>query len=262
MKTSSIGIIAVALTMTMTWVHGQSAEARGLEIARKADQWDDGFQNSQTKLTMILKNQHGQESTRHMTNRTLEVEGDGDKSLIIFDSPRDVKGTATLTYTHRLGSDDQWLYLPAIARVKRISSSNKSGPFMGSEFAYEDLSSQEVEKYKYKYLREETLHGAPTFVVERYPVDPKSGYTRQVVWFNTDNYRQEQVEYYDRKDALMKTLTFDNYNVYLDKYWRAREFLMVNHQSGKQTQLIFDDYQFQMDLDETDFTQASLKRAR
>ena len=133
---------------------------------------------------------------------------------------------------------------------------------MGSEFAYEDLSSQEVEKYSYKYLGEETLNGHATYKIERDPVDPKSGYTRQIVWYNKDNYRQEKVEFYDRKDALLKTLTYNKYKLYLDKYWRAGEMLMVNHQSGKKTQLLFEDYQFQSGLNESDFTQNSLKRAR
>ena len=132
---------------------------------------------------------------------------------------------------------------------------------MGSEFAYEDLSSQEVEKYTYKYLRDENMAGADCFVVERDPVDPKSGYTRQVVWFNKENYRQEKVEYYDRKNSLLKTLTFENYNIYLDKHWRASEFKMVNHQTGKETLLIFEDYAFQTGLTDNDFTQNSLKRA-
>ena len=133
---------------------------------------------------------------------------------------------------------------------------------MGSEHAYEDLSSQEVEKYTYKYLDEETLNGQATYKIERDPVDPKSGYTRQIIWYNKDNYRQEKVEFYDRKDALLKTLTYDKYKLYLGKYWRAGEMLMVNHQSGKKTQLLFEDYQFQTGLNEIDFTQNSLKRAR
>jgi len=245
----------------ISFAQGQSPEVRGLEIAQAADLSDQGFGSSQANLKMILRNKHGQESTRMMENQTLELIEDGDKSLIVFDSPRDVKGTATLTYTHKEGPDDQWLYLPAIKRVKRISSDNKSGPFMGSEFAYEDLSSQEVEKYTYKYLRDENMAGADCFVVERDPVDPKSGYARQVVWFNKDNYRQEKVEYYDRKNSLLKTLTFENYNIYLDKHWRAGEFKMVNHQTGKETLLIFEDYAFQTGLTDNDFTQNSLKRA-
>ena len=239
----------------------QSPQEKGLEIAKAADQYDQGFESSETTLTMILKNKQGQESTRYMSNKTLELVEDGDKSLIVFDSPRDVKGTATLTFTHKEGPDDQWLYLPAVKRVKRISSSNKSGPFMGSEFAYEDLSSQEVEKYDYKFIKEEGFNSVPTYVVERYPLDPKSGYTKQIVWYNRDNYRLEKIDFYDRKGALLKTLTYDKYRVYYDKHWRAGEMSMVNHQTEKSTRLIFEEYQFKVGLSDNDFSQNSLIRA-
>lgn len=242
-------------------LYAQSPEAKGLEIAKAADAYDVGFGSSQTKLTMILTNKQGQESTRYMSNQTLELTEDGDKSLIVFDSPRDVKGTATLTFTHKEGSDDQWLYLPALKRVKRISSDNKSGPFMGSEFAYEDLSSQEVEKYSYKFLKEENINGVDTYVIERDPVDPKSGYTRQVVWYNKGNYRLEKMDFYDRKNALLKTLTYAGYLVHKDKHWRAGEMNMTNHQTGKKTKLLFEDYVFDLGFTENDFSQNSLRRA-
>ena len=78
------------------------------------------------------------------------------KHYLFLIVPKDVKGTATLTFTHKVGPDDQWLYLPALKRVKRITSENRSGSFVGSEFAYEDLGSQELEKYsKRKYIKEE-----------------------------------------------------------------------------------------------------------
>ena len=237
-------------------------EARGLEIALEADRRDTGFDDFTADMTMILRNRHGQKSTREIRNRTKEVDGDGDKALIIFDQPRDVKGTAFLNYTHATGPDDQWLYLPALKRVKRIASNNKSGPFMGSEFAYEDISSQEVEKYTYKYLRDETLDGADHFVVERYPTDKNSGYTRQVAWYDQAEYRLQKVEYYDRKDDLLKTLTYHDYQQYLDQYWRAARMEMVNHQTGKSTTLQWRDYEFRTGLTDRDFDQNTLKRAR
>jgi outer membrane lipoprotein-sorting protein len=236
-------------------------EAKGLEIAESADLADQGFENSTVSLIMVLRNKHGQESTRYMNSSTLELTEDGDKSLIVFDSPRDVKGTATMTFTHKEGSDDQWLYLPAIARVKRISSDNKSGPFMGSEFAYEDLSSQEVEKYTYNFLKEEKINGVDTYMVERFPVDTKSGYKRQIVWYNKESYRLEKIDFYDRKNSLLKTLNYSGYNIYVDKHWRADEFSMVNHQTSKQTKLKFEGYKFKTGLVDSDFTQNSLKRA-
>jgi len=239
-----------------------ASEAKGLAIAQEADRRDTGFQDWSAELRMVLRNSHGEESTRDLRMRSLEVKGDGDKSLVIFDRPADVQGTALLTYTHKSGDDDQWLYLPALARVKRISSNNKSGPFMGSEFAYEDFSSQEVEKYTYKYLRDEPLDGQPCFVVERYPVDERSGYTRQVVWMDQAEYRVRKVEFYDRKKQHLKTLALNGYNQYLDQYWRAGSLSMVNHQTGKSTDLVWSNYKFRNGFKDSDFDQNSLQRAR
>ena len=254
-------LLTLATAVSLQLANAQSAEEKGLAIAQNASKYDEGFGSSKVNLTMTLKNRHGQESVRELSAETLEQIVDGDKSLIVFRSPRDVKGTSTLTYTHKEGSDDQWLFLPSIQRVKRVSSDNKSGPFMGSEFAYEDLSSQEVEKYTYKYMGEESINGTEAYLVERYPVDPKSGYTRQQVWYNKENFRLEKVDFYDRKNVLLKTLTYDDYRIYLDKHWRAGEFLMVNHQTGKSTKLSFQNYEFAVGLSDNDFTQNSLKRA-
>ena len=182
--------------------------------------------------------------------------------MFVFDEPRDVKGTALLIHAHRESEDDQWLYLPALKRVKRISSSNRSGSFMGSEFAYEDMSAQEVERFTYRYLRDEPCGDLTCTVSERVPVDRKSGYRRQLVWHDRDELRVRKVEYYDRKDAHLKTLTLGSYEQYLDRYWYAGEMTMVNHLTGKSTVLTWTDYQFGTDLNDRDFNQSSLKRAR
>ena len=253
---------AVASAADTSTSSAASAAERGLEIAVEADRRDTGFSDSRANLKMILRNRHGDESTREMRTQVLEVEGDGDKSVIVFNQPRDVKGTAFLSHTHKEGSDDQWLYLPALKRVKRIASNNKAGPFMGSEFAYEDISSQEVEKYTYRYLRDEVLDGQSTFVVERDPVDSRSGYTRQVAWYDQAEYRLQKVEFYDRKGDLLKTLTYHDYQQYLDQYWRAARMEMVNHQTGKSTTLLWRDYEFRVGLTDRDFDQNTLKRVR
>ncbi|MGW8310599.1 MAG: outer membrane lipoprotein-sorting protein [Thiogranum sp.] len=243
-------------------VLAQSAAERGLAIAVEADRRDTGFHDSTASMRMILRNKQGDESTREIRVRTLEQDGDGDRSLTTFDEPADVKGTNFLSFTHKTGPDDQWLYLPALKRVKRISSRNKSGPFMGSEFAYEDISSQEVEKYTYKYLRDEPCGDLTCFVVERYPVDKYSGYSRQVAWIDKQEYRPQKIEFYDRKNAALKTLTYSGYRQYLNKYWRADEMFMENHQTGKSTRLVWSDYRFQTGLSERDFDRNSLKRTR
>ncbi|MBW9268396.1 MAG: outer membrane lipoprotein-sorting protein [Candidatus Thiodiazotropha sp. (ex. Lucinisca nassula)] len=249
-------LLAPAVTLAMT------AEERGLEIAKEVDTRDTGFHDFKASMTMLLKNRHGEESLRDMRNQTLEVENDGDKTLVVFDEPRDVKGTALLSFSHKVGDDDQWLYLPALKRVKRIASRNKSGPFMGSEFAYEDISSQEVEKYTYKFIEESEYDGIVSYLLERYPVDPNSGYTRQQMWVDKERYIPIKIDYYDRKNVLLKTLVFHGYQQYLDQYWRADEMFMENHQTGKSTLLTWKQYDFRSGLTDADFNKNSLKRAR
>ncbi|WP_035092091.1 outer membrane lipoprotein-sorting protein [Aquimarina macrocephali] len=251
-------ILAGLAVLSIATITAQNAEERGLQIAKAADQADQGFNSTIVNLKMTLKNKNGQTSERLLITRTLEQTTDGDKSLIVFNSPKDVKGTSTLTFTHKIGADDQWLFLPSIKRVKRISSNNKSGPFVGSEFAYEDLSSQEVEKYGYKFLEEK----GNLLMVEQDPVDPKSGYTRRIVTYNKDKgYRIEKVEFYDRKNSLLKTLNYSDYKLYKGQFWRALTLHMVNHQSNKETVLKFSDYNFEAALADEDFTQVALKRA-
>ena len=234
----------------------------GLEVALEADRLDTGFGDQVAELRMVLRNRNGDESSRRMRNNTLEVDGDGDKTLVIFEEPNDVKGTAFLNYTHKEGSDDQWLYLPALRRVKRIASNNKSGPFMGSEFAYEDISSQEVEKYTYEFIRTEDVEGTPMYVIERIPLDKRSGYTRQVVWYDQAEYRLQRVDYYDRKNELLKKLTYHDYTQHLDQFWRASRMEMVNQQTGKSTTLEWTGYEFRTGLSDRDFDQSALRRAR
>jgi outer membrane lipoprotein-sorting protein len=243
-------------------VNAQTPEEKGLAIAVEADKRDAGFGDSVAELTMELRNKNGDVSIRVLRTKTLEMQGDGDKSMSIFNKPADVNGTAMLTFAHSVSADDQWLYLPALRRVKRISSANKSGPFMGSEFAYEDLSSQEVEKYRYRWLRDEIYKDVDCFVIERFPVYENSGYTRQEVWIDKTEYRMLKVEFYDRKSALLKTLTAGKYEKYLQQYWRAMELVMDNHQTGKMTRLVYDNYRFRTGLSVADFNRNALKRAR
>ncbi|MEH6826092.1 MAG: outer membrane lipoprotein-sorting protein [Motiliproteus sp.] len=264
-KKPLLGLIATAVLGTPLIAHQAQAmtpQERGMEISVEAKQRDIGWTDMATVMTMTLRNKAGQESVREIRLKSLEQEKDGDKSLTVFDQPRDVKGTAFLSFSHIDGADDQWLFLPALKRVKRISSRNKSGPFMGSEFAFEDLTSFEVAKYSYKYQGDESLDGIDSFVVEQYPTDKYSGYTRRVVWLDKAHYRVQKVDFYDRKNSLLKTLSFAQYKQYLGQYWRADRATMTNHQTGKTTVLDYADYRFKVGLKASDFNKNSLKRAR
>ncbi len=254
--------LAILLLILPIAVTAKTAEEKGLAIIIEADKRDTGWSDSTSNLQMILRNAQGQESKRAIHHKELEVNDEGDKSLNIFNTPKDVKGTAFLSFTHATTADDQWLYLPALKRIKRISSSNKSGPFMGSEFAYEDISSQEIEKYSYKWIKDEVLDGKDVFVIERYPEYKYSGYKRSIVWIDKKIYMPLKTEFYDRKNALLKTLTFYDYNQYLDQYWRPDRLEMVNHLTKKDTTLLWSNYQFKTGLTDRNFDKNTLKRAR
>jgi len=261
---SSMVCAAIFATAIGASTFAETPEEKGLAIAQEMDKRDLGWVSSETVLNMVLKNRHGEKSTRELAIQSLEMNepGLGDRSLTIFSSPKDIDGTAFLSHTKITDPDDQWLFLPALKRVKRISSSNKSGPFMGSEFAFEDLSSQEVDKYTHKFLRDEKLDGQDCFLSERVPVYKNSGYTKQVVWIDTAEYRPMKIGYYDRKKSLLKTLVFSDYRQYKGKFWRSHKMNMNNHQTGKSTELTFGEYALDTGLSESLFTSTRLKRAR
>ncbi|HEU5076166.1 MAG TPA: outer membrane lipoprotein-sorting protein [Polyangiaceae bacterium] len=228
-----LGIVLLAGVALAT-----SPEQAGLAVSKRVDSANDGWGSERATLEMVLVNAHGDRTKRKLSARSIEVDADGDRSLIEFDWPPDVKGTRILTWTHKKGDDDQWLFLPVMNRVKRISGGNKSGSFMGSEFAYEDLSSHEIEKYKHWLLGEPKLEARKTWKLQRVPLDTRSGYKRLVVWLDQEYMGPLRIDYYDRKDELLKTATFSGYQKF-DAYWRAGSVSMVNHQTKKQSHLTF-----------------------
>lgn len=243
---------------------GETEESKkGYDISARSDRTDIGFGDSRVNAKMTLRNAAGQETTRELSFSTLEKENEtvGDKSLVVFRSPRDVKGTALLSHAKILDADDQWLYLPALKRVKRISSANKSGSFVGSEFAFEDFTTTELNKFTYSYIGEKEVDGMMMDVIERFPRYAKSGYTKQKAWIDQEIYQTRKVEFYDRKGDLLKTLSLTDIREY-DGIWRAHKFSMQNHQTNKETELVYDDYEFKTGLDDKDFVQSILKRLR
>ena len=257
-------LAALILVASLAPAFTETPEEKGYAISARADRSDLDFGDSVVDLKMVLRNKAGKEARRVLSIRTLEKpdENVGDKSLIVFDSPADIEGTALLSHARILDPDDQWLYLPALKRVKRISSVNKSGPFVGSEFAFEDYTALELNKYEYKYLRSEACGDLTCDVIERYPRYEHSGYTKQIAWVDQKVFQSRKVEFYDRRGDLLKTLSLEDYRQYKEKYWRSLRMLMVNHQTGKSTDLLYDDYEFGMGLQDNDFVKGALLRVR
>lgn len=242
---------------------GLDPAAKGLAIFREKDLRESGYGDLQVDLEMILRDRRGSEARRELSISQLEMTDDGDRLLVVFGTPKPIRGTALLSYSHKEGPDDQWLYLPAQRRVKKIASRNKSGPFLSSEFAYEDLALQEVEKFEYRYMGREACAERACVRVERVPLDEFSGYSRQEVVLDEQTLRVARIDYFDRHERPLKVLENDDYAVFEDRYWKPRRMFMRNLQTGKSTELVWSEYRFRTGLSaERDFSTNSLMRAR
>jgi outer membrane lipoprotein-sorting protein len=179
-------------------------------------------------------------------------------SLLVFNWPGDIRDTGLLTHEHRTSADDQWIYLPAERRIKRIAGSGRSGSFVGSEFTYADMVEQTLEKFNYRWLSEEACCN----VIERVPKSSDSGYSRQIAWYDKLNYTIAKIDYYNLGGTFLKTMTAVGYQKYKGRYWRPTTMTMVNHLTGKETTLEWRDQRFSVGLNANDFTTEALGSVR
>ena len=267
--TASLTAVAViAASFAIMPVTGANASnEKGLAIATEVDNRDKGWGDVTVEGEMVLKNKAGNESVRKFRSTILEAAdaSEGDRSIITFSEPRDVRGTALLTHSKIEPDDDsQWIFLPAVKRVKRISSSNRTGKFVSSEFSYEDLGSEEVADNDHIWLEDTACeHDAALTcaAVESRPKNKRSGYSRRVSFIDLDEYRVHRIDFYNRRGDLEKSLRFEDYRQYEGQFWRAHVMIMDNSQTGKSTRLAWGDYSFRQGLTERDFTPQGLPKA-
>ena len=203
-----------------------------LEVAKISYSVISGYESSSSLTTMVLKNAQGVENIRKLEIKKLEGKN-GDKSILTFLYPNDIKGTKLLSFEQIAKDDKQWLYLPALKRIKRISSRNKSGSFMASEFSYEDIASQNYKNYSYKgEVKEVTLNAEKFFKITRVPIDKNSGYSKQIIYINTKSYLAKNGEYFDKQGKLLKKVSFLEYQK-INGIWRVKVMKMFNVQNKK-----------------------------
>jgi hypothetical protein len=244
-------------------ISGLSPQQAGEALFREMERRESGYQDLVVDLEMVLYDTRGGESHRELKIQQLEMQETGDRLLVIFDSPKSIRGTALLSYSYKFDPDDQWLFLPAMKRVKKIASKNRSGPFLSSEFAFEDLALQEVEKFSYRLLEQGSDAEGDFYLVERTPVDKYSGYSQQIVRLDAPELRIRFIEFSDRRGRALKTLLVDDYALYLDRFWKPGLMVMTNLQTGKITELFWRNYRFGVGLEaDRDFSTNALRRIR
>lgn len=229
----------------------------GREVMEKIQKKNQGYLGSTSKMVMTLIDAHGSKVERVMNAKVLENRKKGDKSITAFEKPLDVKGTKLLTWTVKNGANKQWLFLPKFKRVKKINSRNQSGSFMGSEFSYEDIAGQQIDKYKYKLLSETKK----AWTIQSKPVD-KSGYSKMVTVISKNKLNPLTVKYYDRKGDLLKESKLENFKVYKankKKFDLADKITMENKQTKKKSVIVWTKRQLGKKLKESNFKATKLK---
>jgi hypothetical protein len=258
-----MGIYIITLATLISLFHfparaEMSAEEKGYKISEMCAKTAAGFGGEEAVVDMEIITAGGDRLNREINFKTKERSG-GDRLLLTVLNPPDIRGTKLLTWAHPDRDDEQWLYLPSMKRVKRISAQLKSGSFMGSEFAYEDFSKKEVAKYNYRFLRNEVLKGRKTWVIERVAKEPGSGYSREILWYDWEYKAALKNEFYDRKKDLFKTAEIEGYRKMENRWWRPSKITMSNVQTKNKSVLTYKKLKLKVNLSEGLFNSENLK---
>ncbi len=229
----------------------------GLEVMQKVEKKSQGYIGSESKMVMTLIDAHGTSVERVLKSKALENIKEGDKSISEFIKPKDIKGTKLLTWTSKSDTNKQWLYLPKFKRIKKINSKNQSGSFMGSEFSYEDIGGQVLDKYDYKLLKET----ATEYIVQSIPKS-KSGYSKMITTIIRKDFSVKNIEYYNRRGDLLKVSTLGEYTTYKANkkdFFLADRIEMTNKLTKKKSILEWSDRKLGLKFNNSQFKSSKLK---
>lgn len=223
--------------------------------------------DSRSEATMTLINAAGQQRVRRLVSLTkLQEDGASQMRVARFLYPPDVKGTATLMIEHSDRDDDMWVYLPAMGKVRRLVSNNKSDSYVGTDFSYGDIIGHKVENYMHRLIGSETIEGIECFMVESVPSSDKvreeSGYSKRVSWVRKDNFVSMKTEGYDLQGKLLKRLVATDIQLVDPALgrWQPMRMEMINLQTGHRTVLSYENFKANLGVQSAVFTTRYLER--
>lgn len=216
---------------------------------------------------MILINDKGQKRERKSVNVVkLQPNGVDSRFLVKFTYPNDIRGTGFLQIEHIESEDDQWIYLPALKKSRRLVANNKKDSFVGSDFSYGDISLPKVDAYQHEMLRSELLDNHDCFVIQSVPandtVKANSGYSKKLTWVRKDSFLEAKVDYYDLSGRLLKTQRITDHTLVEPdtQRWFALHREMSNHQTGHKTVLSFEKTEAGVNAPDEMFTTRYIER--
>lgn len=260
MKIALKTLLVTAVTATTAW------SITVVEIVDGVNSRDDGESVSR-RLKMELTDKHGKKRVQE-TLSYRKYYGEDKKSIIFYKKPKRLKGTAFLTYGNAVSDDEQWLYLPALRKVRRVSASDRGDWFLGTDFSYEDIKKEtkiSKEDYNFKLLGEEQVDGEETYKMEATAksdtIAKELGYSKLVSWIDKKILISRKVDFYDERGELLKSLHNQDIRK-VDGIWTIHHMEMTNHQNGHISHFYFSNIDYKANLEDSLFTQQALKRGK
>jgi outer membrane lipoprotein-sorting protein/Ni/Co efflux regulator RcnB len=257
-----IAVVAMAFVLALV-IPAVAADPSASDIMKKQRQAQ-RVKDEEERQVLKLVSKAGATKERKLVRYLLAGPGDLDKILVRFLAPRDVENTGLLTWEGKDGNDDQWLYLPSVKKPKRIAASGKKNRFLGTDFAYEDLRSENVAANAYALVGAETVDGADCFVIDATPATERqasdSGYSRRRIWVRKDNLVTVKREYYDKQAKLEKVETHRQVVNVGGPAWRANEIEMHDVVNGTRTVITVENRTVNRGLRDDFFTETELVR--
>ncbi len=216
--------------------------------------------------TMTLTDKNGQKRVREVLEKSKDF-GEVKKSVIVFTTPKDVSGVGYLMFDYDEAADgskkdtDSWLYLPAMKKVRRISGSDSSGDFMGTDFTYEDMGERGLSKDTFHLLGEESVDGVLCYKVEARAIDAKDKNPTRVFWIGKENFMLYKGEFFDKQGKLQRTLSCSEIKK-IDGFWTTERMLMTNVQKNHSTLIEMKNVSYGVEIDESLLTVAALEKGR
>jgi len=261
-----MGILVASMIFPFFLTDAGADDPKARVIMEKVDARDDG-DNQTANMEMVLIDKRGKE--RHRKIRTFSKDFDKDTyRLMFFISPADVKHTGFLTYDYDKPEkdDDQWLYLPALKKTKRIATSDKSGSFMGSDLNYSDMTSRNLEDFDFSLKDELDVQGHPAWLIESVPrtknVIEETGYSKSLLFVRKDNYYVFRAIHWVKKGGYLKYVDVKRLEQ-IENIWVGTE-MHVYKKKGKalvhKTELRWKNIQFNQNLEDELFTIRRLEK--
>jgi Outer membrane lipoprotein-sorting protein len=215
------------------------------ELVRKADKRHK-LQVERRKGKMLLQSEQGDQRTLVFDELRLRDEAAGDKLKLKFVGPADIRGTALLNVKAKgSGSDEQWLYLPSFRKTRRVGGAELGERFVSSDLFFEDLKQRDVDDFKYKLLRSESLKGVDCHVIEGVPasdaVAKESPYGKTQLWLRKDNLTVQRLRVFDHELKPMKEFEFANFKNVKGEAWSADLLTVVDVRRKHRTVISIDE---------------------